>query len=125
VIDVLRAVLISLGVLFSLLAVCVLLSPSRVWGGYGVIYVPGSPVAVCSSNGVEIHIALRNLGPGAVEVSGVWVLGERVPVDIVIQPGDCETISRVINATCPHQSLIPVVVETSVGDITVYAMVYS
>ena len=120
-----RVVLITLGALFLLSAVCVLLLPSGVRGDYGVVYVPGSPVAVCSSSGVEVHVVLRNLGPGAVEVEGIWALGERVSVNIVIQPGEGEIISRVINATCPHQSIIPVVVETSVGDISVYAMVYS
>lgn len=119
-----RVVLIVLGASLTLLAVCVLLLLSGAWGDYGVVHVPGSPVAVCSNGRVEIHIALRNLGPGVVRVSGVWVLGERVLVDIVIQPGECKTISRAINATCPHQSVIPVVVETSVGNITVYAMVY-
>jgi hypothetical protein len=118
-----RVLLIAVGIVLSLLVVCVslLLTSTQ---GYSVVHVPGSPVIVCSASGVVVHVPLRNLGPGVARVTGIRALGEHVPLDVVVQPGETRLISHSINATCPRQGVIPVVVETSTGDISVYATVY-
>lgn len=119
-----RVLLIAVGVVLSLLVVyaSLLLTSTQ---GYSAVHVPGSPVIVCSSGGVVVHVPLRNLGPGVARVTGIRALGERVSLEVVVQPGETRLISHSINATCPSRSPVPVVVETNVGDIAVYATVYS
>jgi hypothetical protein len=120
-----RVLLIAVGVVLSLLVVYVSLLLTSTQSSYSVLHVPGSPVIVCSSSGVVVHVPLRNLGPGVARVTGIRALGEHVSLEVVVQPGETRLISHSINATCPSRSPVPVVVETSVGDIAVYAMVYS
>ena len=119
-----RVLLIAVGVVLSLLVVYVSLLLTSTQSSYSVVYVPGSPVIVCSSSGVVVHVPLRNLGPGVARVTGIRALGEHVSLEVAVQPGESRLISHIINTTCPSRSPVPVVVETSVGNLTLYATVY-